>query len=326
MHAAPAASPRRRRRVGAARAGSTRPGPYDFFCSIHRDMRGTVIVQPARPDPDADGDRDVHGDRDADARRPPTATPTQSPTATPTATASPSPTATRHVRPALDRGPRQLLAGRLRQRPGRQQRHDHARRVGAGSATRAGTSSHNVKFDAATQPTCTQTAGHVIPDAASRRCPRSRCRRAGPASAASTPRARTRSCARRMPEMTGHRRGGREAGRGADARCRPRRRRRCRGRPRRRRRPRRRSCATRRPRRSRVPWASFEQPLSTQTVASLAAGKLKLDRALRSAGRARSRSPSAARSPAGCKLKSVTLGYGQGDLRRPQPLRGEPSS
>jgi plastocyanin len=107
------------------------PGTYDFVCGIHPDMKGKVVV--------------------ADA-----ATPTPTPTLTATPTPTPTPTATPTETPAaaasVEAHDNWFSNKDVKIAPGETVHFDYPQ----------GTSSHNVVFNAGTQPRCTQTAGVVI--------------------------------------------------------------------------------------------------------------------------------------------------------------------
>jgi plastocyanin len=150
-------------------------GTFDFYCSIHREMRGTVIVQSgavtptptptSTATPTATPTQTPTATPTATPTQTPTATPTQSPTATPTVTASPSPTATPPAASASVEAHDNFWEDASSPDPA-----DNSVTIAPGESVTFsypnGTSSHNVKFDAATQPTCTQTAGIRIPNAA----------------------------------------------------------------------------------------------------------------------------------------------------------------
>jgi plastocyanin len=101
------------------------PGTYDFVCGIHSDMKGKVIVDGAAT---------------------PTPTPTPTPTATPT---PPPPPPTGSNVEARDT----FFANKdVTIKPGESVHFSYP----------SGSSSHNVVFNGATQPACTQTAGVVM--------------------------------------------------------------------------------------------------------------------------------------------------------------------
>ena len=146
---------RARRRRGRARAGSTRPGTYDFYCSIHREMRRHGD-RPVRRDPTATPTPAADG-----RRRPPAPTATASPrhaSPTATATASPSPTAT----PASGGASIEAHDNFWEDASGATRRTTASRSrpvSRSGSATRAAAARTTSSSTRRSQPTCTQTAG-----------------------------------------------------------------------------------------------------------------------------------------------------------------------
>jgi plastocyanin len=140
--------------VGAPWSSTCRfdvPGVYDFFCTVHAQMTGSLVVEP---DPNATPTPSPSPSPSASPSAPPSPPPAPSPSPSP----SPSPTATAPPPGAA------IVAHDNFFQDAAGDAGDHSVTVAPGQSVSfaypSGKSSHNVDFgDIASPPTCQQTAG-----------------------------------------------------------------------------------------------------------------------------------------------------------------------